>query len=650
MSMGAALFLCASLAIGISLVYVVPTRLRLEERIAMGVPIGLAIGTLTTFVCGWLAGFSLATIVAVSIGLLVGSSTVWWRSALSRQRLRTDWSEFTRRATTSRFWLGLAIILPFALMLGLIFWSAIFSQHGTIYAGFSNVWGDWNQHLSQTSSFAYDNNFPPELSTMAGQRLSYPFLTNFLSAILIKGGWPLLIAMKLPMLLLALAILALLLTLARLTVGGKASLLIVPLFFLSGGLGFINFFADWGTAHQSLGQFLANLPRNYTQTWGNVVVPNINFINTIFAYLVPQRAFTFGLPLVISIMILLYQAVSTRQRSLFLAAGLIGCLLPLIHSYGLLFLAFGTPVWMLLSWRQLAGRTQVFHWRILTPWLYFIIPLLAVALPQLLWLTHGVDSRKFFHPQYGWTKGTDNIFWFWLKNLWLYAPLLIIGLLVAARRVRPVFAMTAGVGMVFILANLFVFQPWDWDNTKLFAYWYTFSLPAVIIAIVRLAGHSWWRRGIMTVAVGSMLLAGSMDVAKALQPDRYKVAMFDATAQQIGQAVREGTDPHAVFLTGQSANNPVAGLGGRQVVLGYTGWLWSYGLDYRQREADVKIMYEGRAEAAELLRHYGVTYVVFGPGERTDKGYAANETYYRDRYQLWREFGPVQIYDLTKPR
>nr|MDP9211871.1 hypothetical protein [bacterium] len=109
-----------------------------------------------------------------------------------------------------------------------------------------------------------------------------------------------------------------------------------------------------------------------------------------------------------------------------------------------------------------------------------------------------------------------------------------------------------------------------------------------------------------------------------------------------------------VWLTGQQVNNPVASLAGRRLVLGYTGWLWSYGLDFAQRESDVRRMYEGVPETPELLRQYRIDFVMIGPSERADEGYAVNEAFFRERYPVWRQFpaepgqtdGPVNVYRI----
>lgn len=649
----AVLFLLASVIFGFWLTYPTGAPLRLEERLAMGTALGLAVTTLFAFLVSLLTGVSEVSVAI--LGTLAGiAGGVGLLSRRWNPILLADWRDFRKRARTRGFWIGAVVFGIIAAGLLLIFNHAIFSYQGTIYAGFGNVWGDWNQHIAQTTSFASGDNLPPTLTTMSGQKLTYPFMTNFLSALLVKGGVPLLAAMRLPAMLLALSGLGMLLTFTRQIAGSRAAILAGPLFYLSGGIGFINAFSDWAKSHQSILHFLGHQPHNYTQTYGSdVIVSNIDFINPVFAEIVPQRAFLFGLPLVLIVLTLLYWAIRNRSRTTMVAAGLAGATLPFIHTHGLIFLGFLTLPLIWLTRRQVAvSRRRRLRLTDLRLWLWFLVPIILVALPQFLWLTAGIDGSKFLRFQFGWVKGEDSFIWFWLKNLGLFIPLLAAAFFVARQRTRRLdwreFALSSAV--VFILANLIIFQPWDWDNSKLLVYWLLVSVPAVAWLLVTVANRGRiWAAGMALIFL-SLTMAGTFDVTKTLAWQTAKVPMFDTKAQEIAQAVRLGTPKDAVFLTAQQPNNPISGLGGRRIVMGYTGWLWSYGIAYQSREADVASMYDATAFTPDLLKKYRVDYAVFGPAERGDKGYKANEPYYAERYAVWRQFGDITIYDVHVPR
>lgn len=636
------LLLLGAMTFGSAATYFLPTRIILEQRIAFGSVFGLALMSVTLFLLSLLVGFSMLTVFFMALILLCGSAVLFARFG---KELGRDWRDLKKRSKALPWRTVAVVFLLFMTLLVAIFSRSIYQQDGVIYAGFSNVWGDWNQHLMQTNAFAYGDNLPPELTSMSGQRLTYPFTTNFVSAALIKGGLPLLPAMRLPVMLLAVLGLACLMSLARIAFGWRAAVIVPFLFYLSGGLGFINFLDDLFHIKTSLPDFFANLPHSYTITWGDVPLPNINFINVVYAYLVPQRAFVFGLPIVLTTLSLLWLGIKERQRWTLLAAGCMASLLPLIHTHGLVFLGFMTPPLMLLTARHFAkGRKITWHSQL--PWLYFLAPIFVVGLPLFLWLTAGVNTAKFIRPQFGWTKHEDSLIWFWAKNLGFFLPLWLIATywLKRSKDLYGNFMLSAGV--VFLIANLVVFQPWDWDNTKLFAYWYVVSAIGVAALLGWLATRS---RRWLSFVVGVVVLtcfAGALDVSRTVQGS-YKVELFSQQAQQLGASVRDETPRDSIFLTAQYANNPYAALGGRRIVLGYTGWLWSYGITYSERETDVVKMFEGAPEAPELLQKYGVSFVVISNAERNDAGYTVNEPFFRANYPIWKTLGDTTIYQIT---
>lgn len=644
-------YLLISLATGFTLAYAVPTaKLRFEDRVFLSIPIGFAVAGLLTFAAAWLFGLNVWVIGGVATVLMVFGIESWFWDRW-RQPLKREWRDLRKRIRKRQGLGTFLVYLGFAALLTYIYWNALFLHDGSLFAGFGNVWGDWNQHLAQTNSFAFGDNLPPEFNYLSGQKITYPFITNFFSAVLLKGGFGLLWAMKAPGILLAISGLGLLGTLTRLTIG-RGMWLMPILFYFSGGLGFVNIFNDVADSHQSLGQFLGSQPHNYTQTWGDVTVPNINFINTIYAYLIPQRAFLFGLPLLLGTVSLLYLGLKSkgRETTLFLSAGLMACLLPLIHTHSLMVLGFLTIALIPLTWKQLAGRAKP-RLKHLKPWLWFIIPILLVALPQFLWLTTGTHITESFRLQYGWTKGSDDLVWFWLKNAGAFIPLVIIGLVVFRKPERLLVSLTLAAGLVWLIANVYVFQPWDWDNTKLLVYWFVFSLPIVVLLLSRWLDRGWIVKSVTALIIISLTAAGAADVSKTLQPDQYKALMFDSVGLEIGRAVVNETEPKSIWLTSQQVNNPISVIGGRQVVLGYSGNLWSYGLEFTDREREVKAMFEAQPGTELLLKKYGVDYVVIGPAERIDKGFQVNEGFYQ-RFPKWQTFavngnsGPINVYDV----
>jgi uncharacterized membrane protein len=120
----------------------------------------------------------------------------------------------------------------------------------------------------------------------------------------------------------------------------------------------------------------------------------------------------------------------------------------------------------------------------------------------------------------------------------------------------------------------------------------------------------------------------------------------DTGGIQVANWVRAHTPPRAVFLAAPEHNQPVPTLGGRAVVAGYPGWLWTYGLsDWAQRTQDVDLMLAGQPGTPGLLRAYGVDYVVLGPQEVN--GHKASRAYWEAHAKLVYSSAEYAVYQVT---
>src|SRR2546430_8279609 len=84
-------------------------------------------------------------------------------------------------------------------------------------------------------------------------------------------------------------------------------------------------------------------------------------------------------------------------------------------------------------------------------------------------------------------SGAEMLLWFWIKNTGLFIPLLLVALLSPLALRGRARLLIAPFSLVFLIANLVKFQPWDWDNSKLLVFWYLASAVAVGAILVRLA-------------------------------------------------------------------------------------------------------------------------------------------------------------------
>ena len=82
----------------------------------------------------------------------------------------------------------LVFYLVVAILLAMVFGRAVFERPDGIYTGFTNNLGDLPLHLQVINSFVQGQNLPPEDPTFAGVRFAYPFLVDFLAAMLVRVG------------------------------------------------------------------------------------------------------------------------------------------------------------------------------------------------------------------------------------------------------------------------------------------------------------------------------------------------------------------------------------------------------------------------------------------------------------------------------
>jgi hypothetical protein len=112
------------------------------------------------------------------------------------------------------------------------------------------------------------------------------------------------------------------------------------------------------------------------------------------------------------------------------------------------------------------------------------------------------------------------------------------------------------------------------------------------------------------VLVGLRLLSWTPSEHSITGP--YEIVSADERA--LATTIETTTAKDAVFLTFGRPNDPLLAVAGRTGVMGYYGWLWSYGVDFGTRYDDVRRMYQGCGDSTscpipDLLRRYHISYV-----------------------------------------
>jgi hypothetical protein len=683
-----------AIASGTLVTYLYDHDARPFARLAAGTCTGLAALGLVGFIFASFLGLTPASIVLSAV--VVAAPLALLSKAEWRARVGFNVSSaFTRPQTATQGEFILSAVLKFVLFVAcaFVFWQvfgrAMFVRNGEVFTGVDNNLGDLPFHLSIITGFVYGENFPPVHPEYAGARLTYPFIVDFVAAMFVRAGATLEDALFLENFVLALALVGLLYRFALLLTRDRVAALITPaLALFSGGLGWWVFAREWSGGSLGLFELLGRLPHDYTITSGGA----FRWGNAITTLLVPQRGLLLGLPLALVVITQWWLATGTEEeeaearraagerteeakgggrrgkagkkskrvstmteppapRLSFLSfsvspqvarmigAGVVAGLLPLAHahSFVVLMLMGGCLALLFPRWRA---------------WFIFFAVALVIAAPQMWWATRGSAARagSFFGWQFGWDRGEQDVLWFWFKNTGLFIPLLVgaVGWLAwrgrdAATGSKRLLLFYLPFTLLFVISNAGKISPWVWDNIKVLYYWYIASVPLVALLLARL-----WRLHVATRVAAVVLLltltaAGALDVWRVVS-EASEQREFDVKGVAFAEVVKANTAPRSLILHAPTYNHPVY-LTGRRALMGYAGHLWSQGIDYLPREAELRRMYAGAADAESLLAKHGVEYVVVSPLERG--AVPVNEQFFR-RFTKVGETGGYSLYKVTQ--
>lgn len=651
---------------GLAVTYLFAVEKPLLWRVSAGCVIGTALCGTTALIFGCLFGLTMAA-AAASVLAALSPAALFLRDEYKRS-LQVDW----RRAKGRLQGADAASILRFCyyaffLILFVTFFSrAMYETPQGIYTGGSQNLGDLPFHLGAIAGFTDGANFPPENPSFSGARFSYPFVADLATAVFAKLGASIGDAIFVQDVAWAFALLVILgRFVLDLTGDRAASFFGPPLLFFSGGLGFVAFFSDFFAQSRGFFEFLSHLPLDYT------IGERFRWGNTLVVMFITQRSILLGLPLTLVVLERLWGVFTAESRRReeeqdagFIAdadpgvfvGGLLAGLLPLVHLHSLAVL-FVVCVFLVL-----------FRPDLLNKWLTFAAGVAVVAVPELLWSMSGTanEAGKFFDWHFGWDKGEQNFFWFWFTNTGILIPMIALGVWLVYSRLSHIdkappdqkkrrsgkdrlssfilhpsslLRFYLPFAFLFVLCNVAKLAPWEWDNIKVLAYWFVGSIPFVAFALAWL-----WRQGRGLAAVAAfcffvLIFSGALDVWRTAS-GQINYQVFDKDAVAVAEMIKRQTRPQALFLNAPTYNTPIA-LTGRRSLMRYTGHLSSHGIDYGQRESDLKEIYLGGPRAPQLMQRYGIEYVLIGPEERSRL--SANESYF-NRFRAAATAGQYKVY------
>lgn len=511
---------------------------------------------------------------------------------------------------------------------------------GSLWVG-QSTYGDLAMHLGFAESLYRQGTFPPEYSIYPGQSLNYPFLVDAASASLRFFGLSLRGAVILPSVVMLFCVFWGFWLLADKLIKKLAPTVMAWLMFAAnGGFGFIYF----------LGKYkFSDIFTGYYTTPTNLVDEDIRWVNVICDMLIPQRTTMAGWCVLIAAVFLLITALEKvtageRARREFLMLAVTAGAMPMIHTHSFLALGILSAVWFFCG-LPVARRNAAVK-ALITGYVLYGAVCLALAAPQFFrWTMNSVQSGNLLQWNLGWVAGANGALNNWLLffsvncgvvfiAMWFMLPFL------RGQRLR----LFLGAAVIFAVSNLVAFQPNLYDNNKLLYVWFMITDILVCQWLWEIL-ESPRRPAPRGLLAGVIVFLGTF--SGFLSMGREAVSGYQLFSEQQVEAagfIAENTAPDSVFLTATSHTNPVCVLAGRNIVCGSSLYLYFHGVDYSQRENQVRLMLES-GEAFEIYaRNLGVDYVYIGQNEYAN--YDVDYDYFAENYPLIYGENNISIFQI----
>lgn len=524
----------------------------------------------------------------------------------------------------------ICVILPVSLLICMLFFNHILvpDASGGVTTG-QSTYGDLRLHMSFITSIAEQQKFPPDYSIMPGHVIGYPFFVDMLSSSLYLFGASLRWAIIVPSCALSLLlVMGFYIVAYTLTKRRAAAVLAVVLFFFGGGLGFAYFLEGAKSTPDNFKQIFTawyHMPTN-ARADGDFY-KNIHWANPINDMIIPQRTTMAGWCLFQPLIWLLTEAIKKKERRLYIILGILsGCML-MIHTHT--FMAFGIICAVMFFMYLFNEKSAEDKKRYFINWAIFGGIVAVMIVPQLLmWTFKQVGGDSFITRHFNWDNNNgemrDPYFWFYLKN-WGITALFAVPAVICAKRDNK--KLIASAALVFIIAELVLFQPLPYDNNKLFFIPYMLLIMLVADWLIMMWDKLSGMRGriylaVIVIAAGTM--SGSLSICREYvsavkEGDAYsKMRIYSADQMKMAEYIKNNTPKDAVILTNNDLGNPVYALTGRDIYAGPGNFVSTHGLadNYNEMITDMQSAYRGSyAELESFCKDNGIDYVYVGSNE-----------------------------------
>jgi hypothetical protein len=512
----------------------------------------------------------------IAIVSLVGGGTI---SFVFRRHLQVMSEGWKRKWD----WIDKAII-SFILLLGVRQYAYLyFSIDNGVNTLLRNNYGDLPLHLSYIRHMAAGTIFPPINPFFSLEKLRYPLGIDLYNALWESLGVPTQAHLFLIGIVLLLA--------AVLALQRFGGILLVGAFFFNGG---------W-TGWQLLTSGVL-LDYQEALTWKN-------FFITLF---IPQRSLWMGLPLgvwlIYQVRDQFYEEFQTRKpwgRAQTFLLGTAWGVLPFFHMQAFIVVS------LLIAFYTLTGPTPKSNLLALWPVLIWAVPLGTMF---VLYLTDMFQKGSMIHFQWSWFSPKNLAIFFGVE----LGPWTVFILGVGAYRLWKGQWRERGEWLMailgFLLFNALLLAPWDWDKLKILIWFYL-----VVIALCVRGVEPYlttWRKAALCVGLFFSGIVCMLAVSgnRAQPTELYEWRELWNTKGAMGAISKD-----AVIAATPTFNHPLS-FWGYAIAVGYSGHLWSHGVDYQGPEEMIDRLYQDGTDWAAIADRLQLTHIFWGPMEKERYG------------------------------
>ena len=245
-----------------------------------------------------------------------------------------------------------------------------------------------------------------------------------------------------------------------------------------------------------------------------------------------------------------------------------------------------------------------------------------------VWLTTDhFRAGSFFEWHLGWTQNVDEFampfFFFWFVNFGLFLLLAIVLVGIVAREewrkwkagdreISTDALYLAAACLIFLFACSVKSAPWAWDNIKLIIWAYFLTLPVLWNRLIRS-----WPLPVRAGACFLLFFSGFVNLFGGLAAGRPGLEFANRFETDVVASVTRSLPVEARFAAFPTYNHTLL-LNGRKLVCGYTGHLWTQGIDYAPVEAKLTSLMSGQDNWLELAHELRVRYLFWGSQEKAN--------------------------------